>query len=538
MGVKLGKGEFPQGHGPDDFECFGPAAVADDQFDGTRICDMGCFKQDGVDSNKFYHGAIVQSTKNKSWFAYFQWGRTGATNPDCQFVQCSSEADAAAEYKSQLRSKNAGRGEWVTVAGMKTLRAKAGKDCYLVRPQATRATGLPSAKTIQCDDGVKKAPVTVAASTTKGKKSSPTIQIDSQTMSLMRDLNVATISYTKGAMANDSLPTQGCIDDARTVLGHALGRVGKVGHNVDAQVNDKELKELTGLIYSKIPKKKSIGAAASTWILSADNIRAWQLDLDAFESALMTSLSSPVTVQKNPLEGLGVEMKWLDTSSNEGEWVAHFATTGTRNVHGGLGKIRIHNLWSVCKPIEHARFIAEQDKVAARRPSSNERPMFAPRERPDMNADRKKAHETSRSALLFHGTRSVNVSGILGKSLLLPRQLSVSVAISGALFGPGLYFADDIKKSAGYCSLSQSVWSGGSGGVGGRHAFMFLVDVVLGRPYVVPQFRAFTSPPAGFDSVFGKANYADMGGSTLRNNEWIVYETPKHSLRYLIEFSA
>jgi hypothetical protein len=40
MGVKLGKGEFPQGHGPDDFECFGPAAVADDQFDGTRICDM------------------------------------------------------------------------------------------------------------------------------------------------------------------------------------------------------------------------------------------------------------------------------------------------------------------------------------------------------------------------------------------------------------------------------------------------------------------------------------------------------------------
>jgi len=531
MGTKLGKGEFPQGHGPNDFECFGPAAVADDQFDGTRICDMGCFKQDGVDSNKFYHGAIVQSTKTKAWFAYFQWGRTGATSPDFQFVECSSEADAASEYKSQLRSKNAGRGEWVTVAGMKTLRAKAGKDCYLVRPQATRATGLPSAKTIQCNDGAKKAPVVVAASaTTKGKKSSPTVQVDFQTMSLMRDLNVATISYTKGAMANDSLPTQGCIDDARKILGHALTRVGKVGNDVNAQVNDRDLKEMTSVLYSKIPKKKNLGAAASTWILSADNINSWQLDLDAFEAALVANLSSQTTVQKNPLEGLGVEMSWMDTRSPESKWVTDFATNSTKNRHG-LSAMKIHNLWAVRKPAMEKLFLAEQEKIALKKPQTNERPMFRARDRGDLTKDMAGKYSASRTELLFHGTRSVNVSGILGKSLMLPRQL-VGVQITGAMFGPGLYFADDWGKSAGYCSMASSYWARGSGGVGNRKAFMFLVDVILGRPHVCQAAAAYTTAPHGCDSVFGKA------GSSLMNNEWIVYETPKHMLRYLIEFSA
>jgi len=536
MGSKLGKGEFPTNHSADDFECFGPAATKDDEFKGTRICDMGCFKQDGVDSNKFYHGAIVQSKKTKEWFAYFEWGRTGGRKPDFQFIQCSGEADAACEYESQMRSKNLGRGEWVSIAGIRTLRAKAGKDCYLVRPQATRSTGLPDAKRIQCHDGAK---VVQAAPTKASKATTQTITIDRQTMALMNDLNVATIQYTRGAMANDSLPTQTAIDEGRTILGHAMTRVSKVGNRIDDQVNDKDLKELTSLMYGRIPKRKPVGAAAETWILSSDNISAWQLDLDAFEAALLANQTTVTTVQKNPLENLGVEMHWVDLHSSEGEWLANWAPRSTRNVHGGIGNLKIHNLWVVRKPREEALFISEQNAVAARKPSSNEKPMFFPRERPDVKAARKKAHEDSRTYLLWHGTRSVNVSGILGKSLLLPRSLSVGVQITGALFGPGLYMADDFKKSVGYTSHGGSVWAGGGGKVAGRHAFMFLVDTILGRPYVTPHGQAFTSPPAGFDSVFGKADYADMGyGGRLRNNEWIVYSTNKHCLRYLIEFSA
>lgn len=156
--------------------------------------------------------------------------------------------------------------------------------------------------------------------------------------------------------------------------------------------------------------------------------------------------------------------------------------------------------------------------------------MFSPRSRPDLNGTLA-VYQASRTALLFHGTRSVNVSGILAKSLMMPKKL-VGVAITGALFGPGSYFADDWKKAAGYCSLRHSYWAGGAGQVRGRKAFMFLADVVLGRPHVELSPRAFISPPNGCHSVFGKA------GGTVVNNEWIVYNEHQSELRYLIEFST
>jgi hypothetical protein len=59
-------------------------------------------------------------------------------------VVCGSEADAQAEYEAQCHSKNDKRGEWTTVARIKTLQPKPGKDAYLVRAMATRSTGLPS----------------------------------------------------------------------------------------------------------------------------------------------------------------------------------------------------------------------------------------------------------------------------------------------------------------------------------------------------------------------------------------------------------
>ena len=54
MGTKLAKNTFPSKAGPDDFQCFGPPATTDGTFDTVRICDMGCFTQDGKDSNKYY----------------------------------------------------------------------------------------------------------------------------------------------------------------------------------------------------------------------------------------------------------------------------------------------------------------------------------------------------------------------------------------------------------------------------------------------------------------------------------------------------
>lgn len=133
--------------------------------------------------------------------------------------------------------------------------------------------------------------------------------------------------------------------------------------------------------------------------------------------------------------------------------------------------------------------------------------------------------------MVFHGTRSVNVPGILRENLRLPKQL-VGVVITGAMFGGGLYWADDWKKSAGYTS-GYSRWGGGSGSVSGRHAFMFIADTALGNPFVAPGPRGYTEPPRGHHCVFGKANV-----SQVMNNEFITFDRSQHQLRYLVEFSA
>jgi hypothetical protein len=101
------------------------------------------------------------------------------------------------------------------------------------------------------------------------------------------------------------------------------------------------------------------------------------------------------------------------------------------------------------------------------------------------------------------------------------------------MFGPGLYWADDWKKSAGYTSLKSSYWSRGSGGVKGREAFMFVADVAIGKPYVASGPSGYTKPPQGYHSVFGKANH-----SGVANNEFITYSSDSNRLRYLVEFET
>lgn len=525
---KLSKSSYPSGHSAADFQCFGPPAVKDGDFTGTLICDMGCFTQDGKDSNKYYHASVVQSKLNQKWYAYFEWGRVGAKNPQFQMVECDSKAEAEMEYAAQLHEKNDKRGQWTQHATLgRILQAKAGKDCYLVRPQATRSTGLPDARTIKFNEGSKAATVAVSTPVTKSAKK---ITIDSETSRLMRDLNVATVSYTRGAMTDDSLPTFGAIDEGKDILAAAMARVGVVGDNIDNQLKDKELNQLTSLLYGRIPKKKDRNAAPATWLLTGNNILAWQQDLDAFESALNTVDTDSLEDASDPFGGMKLKMEYLSKTSKEGAFVHQWFPKATRNKHGGVGDMIVKNVWLVERDGDVAKLTRGQAAIGKQSPS--ERPFHQPSERPDLSPESKKLYEESHTALLIHGTRSVNVRGILDKSLMLPKQL-VGVTITGAMFGPGIYFADDWKKSAGYTSLHGSYWSSGSGGVKDRGAFMFLADVALGQPYLAPRSSGYTQPPAGKHCIFGKA-----GHSGVANNEWIIFKSEQNRLRYLVEFTT
>ncbi|HBJ34365.1 MAG TPA: hypothetical protein DDZ51_06295 [Planctomycetaceae bacterium] len=531
MGSKLAKDTFPDGSTAGDFDCFGPPATVDGDFQTVKIADLGCFTQDGKDTNKYYHGAVVQHKSKKDWYAYFEWGRTGAARPSFQFVACRDEQDAQREFASQLHSKNDRRGQWVTVAGLRTLQACAGKDCYLVRPMATRSTGLPDARSIKINDGAKPKPVAEVetgkkkAAVKKGKK------VDAHTLQLLTDLSVATIAYTRGSMADESLPTQAAIEEARTILAEAQKRLTKVGDDVKKQVKDKELIAMTNLMYGRIPRRKALRAQPEEWLLTKDNILVWQNDLDAFESALDAIDIDPVT-QVDPLSELNIDMEYIPPDSTLGKKLYPWWPAATANRHSYIGDMKIRNLWRVTRKADSGKLDKAQAKVIKQKTKISERALHQPKTRFDLTPTARKQYTASNTALLFHGTRSVNVRGIMKESLRLPKEL-VGVVITGAMFGPGLYFADDWKKSAGYTSLNNSYWSRGSGAVARRGAFMFAMDVCLGVPHVADQAHGFTAPPKEHHSIFGKA-----GVSGVQNNEYIVFDTNQQEMRYLVEFEV
>jgi len=529
MGVKLPKDTWPSGLGPNDFECSGPVATEDGEFLNTRLCDLGCFKQDGVDSNKGYHGSVTKGSNGK-WYAYFEWGRTGKRGT-FQFVECYDEQESVAAYVKQMESKNSKRGQWVTLAGKKVLQAKPGKDCYLVRPLATRSSesfGLPSATSVVTGDvKVKK----TKKATVKGtKKKAPTL--DKQSFDLMRALNVATVNYTKKSMQGGTIPTQESIDRARDLLIEAMKVVSKIGDKEKTQVNNTTLRAITYEYYARIPIEKPVGSPVSTWILGTPNILRLQTDLDAYESALKTTqcIEEEEVAGGDPMGGMPVDLNWIDSKTDVGQWIYKWLPKATKNVHGHH-PMKIRNAWVMERHGTPATFGKAIDKViAAKRGRITERPLFQPTKLAGLTTDEAARYKQANVGFLFHGTKSVNISGIMREGLRLP-SLLVGVAIQGAMFGPGIYWADDWGKSANYCSGGHSYWARGQGHIGKRGSFMFVAEVALGMPHIASSWGGFTKPKSGCDCIFGKA-----GTSGVQNNEWIVFNTDCNRLKYLVEF--
>ena len=543
MARKLDKSSYPSGHGLNDFQCFGPPALSDGDFDTCKIADMGSFSQEEKDSNKYYHAAVVKSKISGNFYTYFEWGRVGAKLPQFQMTECDNETEAQEEFSHQCHEKNDKRGVWTTVAGIKTLTSKPNKDVYLVRQLTTRSTGLPDAKTIKYVDPNTKKVAPAAATDDNKSKAAPKRKADQHTSRLLQDLIGGTIKYTRAAMADDSLPTQTSIDQARQIITEAQKRLAVVGGDLDDQISDKELRVYSGELYRRIPKVKRVGTPDSEWILSQNNIFSWNQDLDAFESALTGQASIEEETDHDSFHGLPLNMEWIDPKSDIGKFLMFWWPKATANKHSNIGTMKIKNLWKVDRFGDDEKFTKMQDKIYSEIGGDkvSERPLFQPSERHDVDPKRREVFSVSNTALMFHGTRSVNVKGILETNFREPKNLT-NVLITGAMFsggGGGIYYADDWKKSAGYTSLYGSIWSKGRGAVAGRSAFMFACDVVVGSPHIAPGPYPFTSPPGKTHCIFGMGrNHGKPQNSGVANNEWVVFNVSQTKIRYLAEFDA
>lgn len=125
--------------------------------------------------------------------------------------------------------------------------------------------------------------------------------------------------------------------------------------------------------------------------------------------------------------------------------------------------------------------------------------------------------------LLWHGTRVANALSIMSKGLLMPKSSPGQKA--GAMFGDGLYFANQSSKSLQYCD--GLFWASGTSSK--DKIYMFLASVAVGKSQT-PTGMTRKKPAQGYDSYWAKA-----GKSGVRNDEIIVFKPEQVRLDYLLE---
>jgi poly [ADP-ribose] polymerase len=129
--------------------------------------------------------------------------------------------------------------------------------------------------------------------------------------------------------------------------------------------------------------------------------------------------------------------------------------------------------------------------------------------------------------LLWHGSRNQNFFNILQTGLLIRPSVAIH---TGSMFGDGVYFANKARKSIGYTSLSGSYWANG----GDNRAYLALFSVNLGTQKHVYHHDSNCYNYSEKNIHPNHSVYAH-GGADLRNDEFIIYNSSRCTIKYLIE---
>lgn len=131
------------------------------------------------------------------------------------------------------------------------------------------------------------------------------------------------------------------------------------------------------------------------------------------------------------------------------------------------------------------------------------------------------------SRWLWHGSRNENWFSIMENSLMLN---PVSAVRTGAMFGPGIYFAPSCEKSWNYTSYRGTYWARGRA----DSAYMGLFECAYGDPWVVQSAGRYDL--SDLDARGKDCVHAYAGCSGLRNEEIVFYDEAAMCIRYLVEF--
>lgn len=143
--------------------------------------------------------------------------------------------------------------------------------------------------------------------------------------------------------------------------------------------------------------------------------------------------------------------------------------------------------------------------------------------------------------LLWHGSRTENWWSILCTGLKIRPS---NVCTSGSMFGTGLYFAPQARKSLRYTSIRGSNYAHGTDNV----AYMALMQVAYGNPLNINStsslwynmaWNKFSNQFSDYHCLHVHATPAHMQTyGTVYNDEIIVYNQNQCTIKYLVEVKS
>ncbi|KAK2151061.1 hypothetical protein LSH36_377g03033 [Paralvinella palmiformis] len=167
-------------------------------------------------------------------------------------------------------------------------------------------------------------------------------------------------------------------------------------------------------------------------------------------------------------------------------------------IHGddrGLKKVKIHNIFKVCRFTEEKQF-----------------------------------QDLGNKQLLFHGSKIQNYVGLLSRGLLLPQTIVEDYGVERSDVGNlgfGVYFSDSAQASLKYTTRSNIKGS----------TFLLVSEVALGDVHhTKTRMLDLKAPPGGFNSVHGVKSSATEK-TDFKDDEYAVYDIHQQRIRYLIELS-
>lgn len=290
----------------------------------------------------------------------------------------------------------------------------------------------------------------------------------------------------------------------------------------------KKLQNITNDFYSLIPHNLGSGARGKLEHLLLDDIKkiyTKEDDLNTLLDAKAVILQSDDIDEK--YKSLDADFNFVDHKDPIFKWIEKMVLETRAHNHRFLGKISVNNVWAVKRNREYDIFYNRAKEIAKECGKQVIPDILRPHmKRIDLDDARDEIYGKANVLPLFHGTRTQNVTGIVKSGLLIRPATAV---ITGAMYGGGIYMASNSSKSINYCDISSSYWAKGNSNTG----YLFLNDCTLGDQLIASRSYQYSK-----QNIRPKNSVYAKGGADLINDEFILYDTDQHNIRYLIEFSC